>query len=137
MKTRRRYPMLVRSLASAAALAVAAQGGGVPMCVSLIAEAATPCAMHRPAASPAHDAHVATLSAATLSAAPSGHEACHADAANFGCAVGGTCPTGGAAVPAFAAPALTVASLGRAPALAVGRGHASFVAPPLPPPPQA
>jgi hypothetical protein len=132
MKAHRRYPMLVRSLASAAALTVAAQGGGVSMCVSLIAEATAPCAIHTHAASPGHDAHIATLSAA-----PSGHEACHADAASFGCAVGGTCPTGAAAVPAFAAPALTIASLGRAPVLAVGRGHTSFVAPPLPPPPQA
>jgi hypothetical protein len=124
--------MLVRSLASAAALVVAAQGGGVPMCVSLIAAAAAPCAMHTHAAAPAHDAQVATLSAA-----PSGHKACHADGATFGCATGGACPGGGTAAPVWANVPVAVGAASRADVPRPAFALISYLAPPLSPPPQA
>jgi hypothetical protein len=123
---------LTRVLAVAAALTVAAEGGGVPMCVSLFAEAAAPCPMHEHPSAPGHD-----LPTAALTVALSGHGSCHGDAASLGCAAGGVCPTGGTAAPAAASASLTVLSSGRAAALAVDAARASFLAPPLPPPPQA
>src|SRR5881296_3491400 len=96
MKPRHRHPLIVRTLAAAVALAAAAQGGGVPMCASLLAEAAAPCAMHMAAVHSTHDVTVATVVAV-----PAGHGACHVDAASLGCAAGGTCPTGGTAAPAW------------------------------------
>jgi len=132
MKAGRRYPMLVRSLASAAALAVAAQGGGAPMCVSLIAKAVEPCAMHTHGAASAHDFDVATLSPAPL-----GNDACHADAESLGCAAGGTCPTGGPVAPVSATPPPALrASICVAPLGIASRFH-SYLAPPPSPPPQA
>src|SRR3989442_11800123 len=77
-----------RILSALAVLAVAAWGGGAPMCASLLAEAAAPCAMHRPGVHRAHHPGVATVVAASA-----GHGACHVDAASPGC----TCPTSGTA----------------------------------------
>jgi len=127
-----RYPFTLRSLAALAALSVAAAGGGVPMCVSLIARATAPCAMHTEhAGSPAH--HVA----ATVHGAPSGDASCHGDAQSPGCATGGACPSGGPAAPVCGAPAVAVAAPDHQTAFASAAAHLSFVAPPLPPPPQA
>lgn len=131
--TQRRYPFTLRSLAALAALSVAAAGGGVPMCVSLIARATAPCTMHTEhAGAPAH--HVAT---ASVHAAPSDDGSCHADSQSWGCATGGLCPTGGTASlvllgypPISGAPTHGVA-------FQVAARHPSFDAPPLAPPPQA
>lgn len=121
-----------RVFAAVAALAVATQGSGVPMCVSLLAEAAAPCAMHMPGTHQMHDAGVATLVAA-----PAGHGACHVDAASLGCAGGGSCPTGGTAAPSW----ITVPIVPRAASRMVASGPSSalvsYLAPPLAPPPQA
>lgn len=131
--TRSRYHFGFRSLAAVAALAVAAAGGGVPMCVSLIARATAPCTMHTEhAGSPAH-----RFAAATVNAAPSGDASCHGDAESPGCATGGTCPSGGSAAPVPGAQALGVAAPDHTTVLAAAAAHPSFVAPPLPPPPQA
>lgn len=128
-----RYPFALRSLSALAALSVAAVGGGVPMCVSLITRATVPCTMHTEhVGSPVH--HVVT---ATVHAAPSGDASCHGDAQSPGCATGGACPSGGAAAPASGAPAVGVAAPDHKTAFASAAGHLSFVAPPLPPPPQA
>jgi hypothetical protein len=121
-----------RVFAAVAALAVATQGGGVPMCVSLLAEAAAPCAMHMPSTHQMHDVGVATLVAAHP-----GHGACHVDAASLGCAAGGTCPTGGTAAPAWLN--IPIASRVASRTVAPGQNSAliSYLAPPLAPPPQA
>jgi hypothetical protein len=132
VKARHRYPVLVRTLAAAVILAVAAQGGGVPMCVSLLAEAAAPCAMHTHTAPGAHSAHVATLSAA-----PSGHEACHPDAADLGCATGGACQTGGTAAPAWVNVPLVLRAASRTAVSGPNSALISYLAPPPAPPPQA
>jgi hypothetical protein len=132
MNARHRYPTVVRSLAVAAALAVAAQGGGVPMCVSLLAEATTPCAMHTHTPPPAQSAHVATLSAA-----PSGHDACHADAATFGCAANGACSSGGTAAPVWANVPAAPPAVSHTEILGPVSALISYLAPPLAPPPQA
>lgn len=128
-----RHPFALRSLAALAALAVAAVGGGVPMCVSLIARATTPCAMHSEhAGSPAH--HVAATS---VNAAPSDDGSCHGDVQSMGCAAGGACPSGGTGALFYGAQAFGVAAPDRKAVFAVATTHLSFVAPPLPPPPQA
>jgi hypothetical protein len=132
MKAGRRYPTVERFLAFAAALAVAAQGGGVPMCASLLAETAAPCAMHTHAAPPAHDTYVAMLSAA-----PSGHGACHSDDANLGCATGGACPSGGTGAPAWASIPFAPRAASRMGVLGPVSALLSYLAPPLSPPPQA
>jgi hypothetical protein len=126
------HPMLIRVLAVAAALAVAAQGGGMPMCVSLLAEATTPCAMHTHTAPPAQSAHVAMVSAA-----PSGHGACHAAAANLGCANGGACPINGTAAPVWAKVSAAPPAASRTEILGPASALKSYLAPPLSPPPQA
>jgi len=132
MKAGRRYPMLVRALASAAALAVAAEGGGVPMCASLLAEAAVPCAMHGAGVHRAHHPGVASVVAASA-----GHGACHVDAASPGCAAGGTCPTSGTAALVWIH--IPIAPRGVSRTVAAGPSSAliSYLAPPLAPPPQA
>ena len=56
-----------RVLAAVAALAVATQGGGVPMCVSLLAETAAPCAMHLPGTHGTKDAGAPGPSSALIS----------------------------------------------------------------------
>ena len=132
VKDRHRYPLLVRTLAAAAVLAVASQGGGVPMCVSLLAEAAAPCAMHLPGTHQMNHAGVATLAAA-----PAGHSACHADAASLGCAAGGTCPTGGTATPAPIDLPIVPRAASRIVASGPSSALISYLAPPLAPPPQA
>ena len=124
--------MVVRALAAAVALGVTAQAGGVPMCVSLLVEAAAPCAMHAHRATDTHDVQVATLHAAASS-----HDGCHTDAANLGCAAGGVCPTGGPVAPvAVAAPVAPRASTRVTPPGLASMFH-SYFAPPLSPPPQA
>jgi len=124
--------MLVRTLAAAVALGVTAQGGGLPMCVSLLAEAAVPCAMHAHRATDTHDVQVATLHAA-----PSSHDGCHTDAASLGCAAGGVCPTGGPVAPvAVTSPVALRASI-RVTPLGLASTFRSYFAPPLSPPPQA
>lgn len=125
-----RYPPKVRCLAAVAIMAVAAAGGGLPMCVSLFARATQPCDMHADhAASKAH--HVP----ATVNAA-SGDGHCHSDAQSS-CAAGGSCPSGGASAVLYGVQAPGVAAPDHSLVFAAPTPHLSFVAPPLPPPPQA
>src|SRR5712691_11462752 len=96
--TPRRHSLPFRTVAAAAALVVAVAGGGVPMCVSLLAQAVAPCEMHsghHGAAAHEHAAHVAVLAAQ-----PSG-QACHQGTTGLGCAAGTACPTAGPAAPAW------------------------------------
>jgi hypothetical protein len=121
-----------RVLAAVAVLAVASQGSGMPMCVSLLAEAAAPCAMHMPSTHQMHDVGVATLVAA-----PAGHGACHVDAASLGCAAGGSCPTGGTAAPSWINVPIVPRAASRMVASGPSSAPISYLAPPLAPPPQA
>ena len=132
VKRRYRHPLTVRALAAAVACAAVAQAGGAPMCASLVAEAAAPCAMHMRGMHETNDAGVATLVAA-----PTAQGACHVDAASLGCAAGGSCPTGGTAAPAW----INIPIVPRAASRMVAQGPSSalmsYLAPPLAPPPQA
>src|SRR2546428_13285681 len=132
VKARHRYPRPVRGVAGAVVLGPAVQGSGVPMCASLLAETAAPCAMHLPGTHGTKDAGVATLVAA-----PAGHGACHVDAASLGCAASGSCPTGGTAAPAW--PNILSATRVASRTVAPGKRSVliSYLAPPLAPPPQA
>jgi len=132
VKARHRHPLLVRALAAALAFAAAAQGGAVPMCVSLLAEAAAPCAMHMPGMHGTRHAGVATLAAA-----PAGHGACHVDAASLACAVGGSCPTGGTAAATWIDLPIVPQVASRRAAPGSTSALISYLAPPLAPPPQA
>jgi len=124
--------MLVRAFASAAALAVAAEGGGVPMCASLLAEAAVPCAMHSAGVHRANHPGVASVVAASM-----GQGGCHVDAASPGCAAGGTCPTGGTAALGWINIPIAPRAASRAVAAGPSSALISYLAPPLAPPPQA
>ena len=130
----RRRSLALRTVATAAALAVAAAGGGVPMCVSLLAQAVAPCDMHpghNGAAAHDHAAHVAAL------AAQASGQACHQDAAGLGCAVRNACPTGGPAAPACVHAPSGVRVASRTGVPGVASDLISYLAPPLSPPPQA
>src|SRR5947208_7617879 len=82
----------LQAISLAFALSVATAGSGLPMCVSLLAQAAAPCDMHsghKGAATHEHAAHLVAL------VAQSSGQACHQDdATGLGCAAGSTCPTG-------------------------------------------
>src|SRR6266446_5316120 len=94
-----RAPTALQAIRLAVALSVATAGSGLPMCVSLLTQAAAPCDMHsghNGAPSQQHAAHLAALVAQ-----PSG-QACHQDPAGLGCATGSTCPSGGPATLAWA-----------------------------------
>jgi len=132
MKSGHRYSGLVRACAAALALTVTAQGGEVPMCVSLLAKAAAPCAMHTRGAHSTYDG-----SGASITAAPSGHHACHADAASLSCAAGGSCPTGGTAAPVWTNVPIVSGAASRRVATGPSSAPISYLAPPLAPPPQA
>src|SRR5260370_23251012 len=132
MKPRRRYPRLVGALACGGALAVAAEGGGVRMCASLLAEAAAPCAMHSAGVHRAYHPGVASVVAASA-----GHDGCHVDAASPGCAAGGTCPTGGTAALVWINIPIPPRAASRTVAPGPSSAPVSYLAPPLAPPPLA
>ncbi|HEX4627198.1 MAG TPA: hypothetical protein VH137_00285, partial [Gemmatimonadales bacterium] len=91
-----RAPRTLRGVALTVALAVATAGNGLPMCLTVLAHLAAPCAMHT-----GHQGDQAPhhrSSAATLSAQPPS-QACHPGDAGPGC-TGSACPTGGPAAPA-------------------------------------
>jgi hypothetical protein len=118
----------------AVALCVATAGSGLPMCVSLLAQAVTPCDMHsRHNGAPTHT-HAAHLAA--LVAQPSG-QACHQDATGLGCAAGTTCPTGSPATAVWVEVSVGVRAASRTGVLGPSTTFVSYLAPPLSPPPQA
>jgi len=118
-------------VAALAILAVATSGSGLPMCLSLLARAAEPCAMHQhePGGHHPHGARVAP--------AHGMDDACHTGDGDIGCATGGSCPTGGTAAPFAAAAVLPTSDPTRLVIPTIQRAHLSFLSPPLPPPPQA
>jgi hypothetical protein len=132
VKRRDRHPLTVRALAAAVAFAAVAQAGGAPMCASLVAEAAAPCAMHMRGMHETNDAGVATVVAA-----PTEQGACHVDAASLGCAAGGSCPTGGTTAPAWINIPIVPRAASRVAAPGQSSALMSYLAPPLAPPPQA
>ena len=126
--------VLLRGVALAAALSVATSGSDLPMCLSLVAQAAAPCQMH--GGRHRHEAHpAAPASGNVLSQAPA--PTCHTDAGALGCAAGAACPTSGPASAAWVGTGLVARSASRVVALTVASAFASYVAPPLSPPPQA
>ena|SRR5438128_3220184 len=132
--TPRRHSLPFRTVAAAAALVVAVAGSGVPMCVSLLAQAVAPCEMHSGhigAAAHDHAAHVVAV------AAPASGQACHQDAAGLGCAAGSACPTAGPAAPAWASVLIGVRVPSRPGVFGLPSDLVSYLAPPLSPPPQA
>ncbi len=127
-------PTALRAVCLAVILSVATAGSGLPMCISLLAQAAAPCDMHSGhdgAPTHKHAAHVAALVPL-----PSG-QACHQDAAGFGCAAGSTCPTGSPATTAWAKVSVGLRAASRTGVLEPDTTFVSYLAPPLSPPPQA
>ena len=130
----RRHSLALRAAAAAAALAVAAAGGGLPMCISLLAHAGAPCAMH----SARNDAAMlgqAPQLTAVVAQAPV--HACHPDAAGLGCVAGSACATAGPAAPAGAKVLVAVRGPSWVGVPGPASALASYLAPPLSPPPQA
>src|SRR2546426_11680594 len=129
-----RAPTGLRAIRLAVALSVGTAGSGLPMCISLLAQAAAPCDMHsghNGAPSHLHAAHLAALVAQ-----PSG-QACHQDPAGLGCATGSTCPTGGPATGVWATVLVGVHVASRPGVPETSTAFASYLAPPISPPPQA
>jgi hypothetical protein len=123
-----------RGVALAVALSLTTGGTGLPMCLSLLAQAIAPCTMHQ-----THHEHGTTHTVAHSMqlTTQTADETCHTGGPTHGCAAGGVCPGGGSA--AFAA-MRDVAGL--LPVVAAGPigaplSHVSYVAPPPSPPPQA
>src|SRR2546426_2776835 len=129
-----RAPTALRACRLAVALSVAAAGSGLPMCVSLLAQAAAPCDMHSSHNSAATHEHAAHLTA--LVARGSG-QAGHEDAAGLGCAAGSTCPTGSPATAVWAKVSVGLPAASRTGVLGPSSSLVSYLAPPLSPPPQA
>jgi hypothetical protein len=129
-----RAPTLLRGISLALSLSVATAGSGLPMCLTLLAQAAAPCDMHSGHSGASTHQHAAHLAA--LMAQPSG-QGCHQDAAGLGCAAGTSCPTGGLATPAWAKVSVGVRSASRTEVQGSNSAFVSYLAPPLSPPPQA
>ena len=129
-----RAPTALRAIGLAVALSVATAGSGLPMCVSLLAQAAAPCDMHsghNGAATHEHAAHLAAL------VAQGSGQACHQDAAGLGCAAGSTCPTGSPATGVWANVSVGLRAESRTGVLRPASALISYLAQPLSPPPQA
>jgi hypothetical protein len=129
-----RAPIALRAICLAVALSVTTAGSVLPMCVSLLAQAAAPCDMHSGHNGAAMHKHAGRLAA--LVAQASG-QACHQDAAGLGCAAGGGCPTSGVAVPAWLRVPVAIRAPSRMGVLGSVSALVSYLAPPLSPPPQA
>ena len=128
-----RVPSGLRAIRLAVALSVATAGSGLPMCVSLLAQAAAPCEMHsgyNGAATHEHAAHLAAV------VAQASGQMCHQDAAGLGCAAGSTCPTGSPAAGVWANVSVDVRTASRTGVLGPSTTFVSYLAPPLSPPPQ-
>jgi len=126
-------PTALRAIRLAVALSVATAGSGLPMCVSLVAQAAAPCDMHSGhtgAATHEHAAHSAALMAQS-------GQACHQDATGLGCAAGSTCPTGSPATGVWAKVLVGLRATSRTGIPGPHTTFVSYFAPPLSPPPQA
>ncbi|HYU02114.1 MAG TPA: hypothetical protein VEK85_17220 [Gemmatimonadales bacterium] len=127
-------PLACRAVALAAIISVGSTGTGLPMCLSLLAQAAAPCAMHATHPGGATHQHAAQLTALV---APVPGQACHQDVAGLGCTTRIACPTAGAATPARTRASFALPAASRFGLAGPDSGFASFLAPPLSPPPQA
>ena len=123
----------LRAIALVTAVSLTATSGGLPMCLSALAQAVAHCAMH----GKGHHqvGHAVSLSLQLV--APDGSQSCHADADGLGCSGPSVCPAAGPAVPAGADVPMAVRSVSRAAAPASRASPLSYLAPPLAPPPQA
>ena len=134
MLHRVRGPLALRAIALVTAVSLTATSGGLPMCLSALAQAVAHCAMHG-------DGHhqggrvVASLSLQLVAA--NGSQSCHPDADGLGCSGASVCPAVGPAVPAGADLPMAVRSVSRAAAPPSTASFLSYLAPPLAPPPQA
>lgn len=118
----------MRMVAAITVVATVLSGSGLPMCVSLLARAAEPCATHQHEQA-GHAAHGAPV------AASHADDACHSGDGNMGCATDGACPTGGTAAPvAHVGLSTPRAALDTTPV--IDQTYPSFLSPPLSPPPQ-
>src|SRR5262245_289706 len=126
----------LRGFRLAMALSVATPGGGIPMCLSLLAQALTPtpCSMHLAHARAATHGHIAQ---ATTHLAQTPDHACHQDAGTLGCQSGTTCPRSGPATPAWATIPIVDNVEARMDAPGPYHAPASYLASPPSPPPQA
>ncbi len=129
-----RVSIALRGIGFTLALSTAAAGSGLPMCVSLLAQAAAPCDMHAGHNRVVTHGHAAQFAA--LVTAASG-QACHQDVSSLGCAAGSACPTAGPAAPAWAHVPLGARAASPSGILGPASTFISYLAPPLSPPPQA
>ena len=132
--TRRRSSLVVRSVAAAVALTIMALGGGVPMCVSLIAHATAPCDMHTSHHADGMHSHGTPRDTAV---AQQPEQTCHQDAGPLGCAAAPSCPTTGLATTALGTVPVPLHGASRATQVGSISSFASHSATPLSPPPQA
>jgi hypothetical protein len=126
---------MTRAVALTLALTVAASGSGLPMCASLLAQVAEPCAMHEHASGHAGHGPLAPNPPQVV-AGHAADDACHGRDGDLGCAAGGTCPAGGVAAPFATAPVVTRGGLAPDVTPAPDATYDSFLSPPAPPPPQ-
>ncbi len=129
-----RAPIALRAIALVVALSVAATGSGVPMCLSLVAQATAPCEMHS-----SHDRTPTPAPTAQSSWLVAQHpqHACHPDAPGLGCAAGGASPTAGPAAAAWNHIQVILRAASRVTVLEPVSTVLSYLAPPPSPPPQA
>src|SRR6266516_1405989 len=126
--------LALRVVALALAIAVGSSATGLPMCLNLLAQAATPCHIHRGHHGSTMHQRGAPIAALVPQRAD---QACHHDATGVGCAAGSACPTDGPAAPAWTKAPLGARSVSRTGVLAPAATLISYLAPPLAPPPQA
>jgi len=123
-----------RAIALATAVSLTATSGGLPMCLSALAQAVTHCAMHLDGHHPG--AHTAASPSLQL-VSPDTEQPCHPDASGTGCAAGSACPAAAPAVAALADLPVAVRSVSRRTAPASAAALLSYLTPPPAPPPQA
>jgi len=125
--------LALRAIALVTALSLTATSGGLPMCLSALAQAVAHCAMH---GDRHHQGGHAVASLSLQLVAPDGPQSCHADADGLGCSGASVCPAAGPAMTAGADLPVAVRNLSRAAAPASTASLLSYLAPPLAPPPQ-
>lgn len=124
------HPVVARMIAIVAAVMVASSGGGLPMCLSLVADGAAPCPMHserNPGLQQSAQASVQNVGASSHS--------CHSGAEASACGAAGTCSAGGPAALALIIPPIqTQGPQGTVRSGAPTTYPSHFITPPSPPP---
>ena len=126
--------LALRAIALVTAVSLTATSGGLPMCLSALAQAVAHCAMHHEVHHPG-DHRAGSPSLRLVS--PDTGQPCHPDADGLGCSGASVCPAAGPAMAAGADVPMAVRSVSRAAAPASTASLLSYLAPPLAPPPQA